>query len=98
MDNKDLKSEYKELFKKVADIFIKYDPLNIINKNNTDEYDPETASILPRLKNCASEDGLLDMIHQVFIECFDGALMTGEREKYKPIARELWQLKGQFLG
>jgi hypothetical protein len=50
-----LRSEYGRLFDSVAVLLFRHDPIGIAFDNeNTDEYEPETGTILPRLRGCES--------------------------------------------
>ena len=47
-----LKKRYRGLYDRVTSILFRIDPMGINFEDNTDEYDPETDTILPRLQNC----------------------------------------------
>ena len=47
------KKEYKELYNGVREIFIRTDPMGLIEGGSpNDEYDSEVSKILPELKHC----------------------------------------------
>jgi hypothetical protein len=58
---------------------------------NTDEYDPEAGTILPRLQSCKSSADALRAVHEEFVRWF-GADTAGPQESYGNIASEIWQL------
>ncbi len=88
-----LKSEFGELFDATSALLFRADPVGISFDNpHLDEYDPEAGTILPRLRNCASSDDVLSVVYEEFVRWFDGEDTAGPRERYQPIATEIWQL------
>ena len=65
-----LRAEYSELFASVSAILFECDPIGINFDDNTDEYDAEAGSIIPRLRECSSEDDVRRVIHEEFIKWF----------------------------
>jgi hypothetical protein len=49
-ERKALSGTYKRLFTEVSAILFRHDPIGINFEGNTDEYDPEAGTILPRLR------------------------------------------------
>lgn len=47
-----------------------HDPMGINFEDNKDEYELETETILPRLKDCHSADEVRRMVHQEFVRWF----------------------------
>ena len=87
-----LRAEYGELFSSIAALLFQADPIGIsFDNENLDEYDPEVGTILPRLKDCASADDVLRVVHEEFVRWFD-ADNAGARECYQPIAAAIWRL------
>jgi hypothetical protein len=86
-----LKAEYRELFADVAALLFRHDPIGINFDTNTDEYEPEVGTILPRLRTCRSEEDTLQVVHEEFIHWFGSEIGTS-RDKYAKIAAEIWQL------
>jgi hypothetical protein len=86
-----LKSEYGELFDSTAALLFRLDPIGINFEENTDEYEAEVETILPRLRDCHSDDDVLQVVHEEFVCWFDLAT-AGPRESYKKIASEIWRL------
>jgi hypothetical protein len=87
-----LRAEYGELFNSVAALLFRADPIGIgFDNENLDEYEPEVGTILPRLKDCASADDVLRVVHEEFVRWFE-ADNAGPRECYQPIASAIWQL------
>jgi len=80
------------LFDATAALLYRHDPIGIAIYNpNTDEYEPEAETILPRLGRCGSADGVLQAVHEEFGR-WSGAATAGPREGYAKIASELWTL------
>ena len=90
-ENRRLKAEYGELFDAVAEILFRHDPIGINFEDNSDEYYPEARTILPRLKDCASPQDVVTVIHEEFNSWFDSDT-AGPRERYVDIADEVWTL------
>jgi hypothetical protein len=86
-----VKRRYPELFDRVSALLFKFDPIGINFEDNTDEYDPEVGTILPRLVGCHSSTDARRVIFEEFCKWF-GFETTGDEMKYGPIAEELWRL------
>ncbi len=86
-----LRAEYGKLFDVVASMLFQHDPLGINFESNTDEYEPEAGTILPRLKTCHSVLEVRKMVHEEFIRWFDPEI-AGAESKYDAIAQELWDM------
>jgi hypothetical protein len=91
-ERRQLKAEYSELFDAVSALLFRHDPIGIAFDNeNTDEYDPETGTILPRLRNCASAGDVQRVVHEEFIRWFDAG-NAGPEERYALVSSEIWEL------
>jgi hypothetical protein len=87
-----LKTEYGELFDTVSALLFRHDPIGIAFDNeNSDEYDPEAGTILPRLRNCESVSDVQRVLHDEFVRWFDAG-NAGPEERYALIASEIWEL------
>jgi hypothetical protein len=91
-----LRAEYGKLFDSMAAIFYRHDPAGINFEHNTDEYEPEAETILPRLRSCHSGDDVLQVVHAEFVRWF-GSATAGPPEHYKKLASEVWQLWQEHL-
>lgn len=90
-----IKAEYRELFDSTAELFFRHDPVGINFTINTDEYEPEVGTILPRLRTCRSESDVCRVVHEEFVRWF-GADIAGLPRHYQQIAIELWALWRKF--
>jgi len=91
-ERRHLKAEYGTLFDAVSALLFRHDPIGIAFDNeNTDEYDPETDTILPRLRNCESPSDVQRVVHDEFVRWFDAG-NSGPAERYALIASEIWEL------
>ncbi len=89
-----MKTMYGELFDATAALLFRHDPIGINFDDNTDEYEPEVGTILPRLKSCLSENDVCRVVHEEFEQWF--GIDAGTQKRYEPIAAELWQLWQKF--
>jgi hypothetical protein len=90
-----LRNEYGQLYQDLAQLLFRHDPIGINFENNTDEYEPEVGTILPRLRACKSEGDVLQVVHEEFARWF-GQATAGAKESYAKVATETWQLWMQF--
>jgi hypothetical protein len=60
-------------------------------EDNTDEYDAEVGTILPRLSRCHSAQEVRRVVFEEFCRWF-GPDTAGEELSYNAIAEELWLL------
>src|SRR5438270_8167247 len=81
----ELKRRYGKLFNEVAAAIFEADPIGINFGNNTDEYEPETATIVPRLRECRSEDDVCRITHEEFVRWF-GPETAGPPQRYAKVA------------
>jgi hypothetical protein len=91
-----LKAEYGPLFDSVAALLYRHDPIGINVEDNTDEYEPEAETILPRLRNCCTLGDVQKVVHEEFVRWFD-APTAGSAGGYREIASEIWQLWQEHL-
>jgi hypothetical protein len=63
--------------------------------DNTDEYEPEVDTILPRLGEAHDAKDARRIIHQEFVRWFASDL-TGPEEAYSRIANEIWAAYERF--
>ena len=85
----ELRREFKDLYREVTQILFEEDPISINFKSNTDEYEPETGTILPRLRECRTVDDVRSIVHEEFVHWF-GADTAGSAEKYASVAKRIW--------
>lgn len=91
-----LRKQYGSLFDDVAALLFKHDPIGINFDDNTDEYESEARTILPRLNHCHSTEDALRVVHEEFVRWFDPSI-AGPQERYTEIAAEIWQLWQGYL-
>jgi hypothetical protein len=84
-----LRQEYGELYDRVARLLFSWDPIGINFTDNTDEYEPEVDTILPRLATCASAADVQRVVHEEFCRWFD-LDEAGGVERYERIGRDIW--------
>lgn len=88
-ERKRVRAEYPELFDEVAGILFELDPIGINFKSNTDEYEPEVGTILPRLRACRSVDDARKVTHDEFTRWFDRST-AGPESSYQTAAERIW--------
>jgi hypothetical protein len=86
-----VRREFGGLFQEASSILFKHDPIGINFEENTDEYDPEAGTILPRLSGCGSALEVQQIVFEEFCRWF-GRETAGDETRYGTIAEELWAL------
>jgi len=81
--------EFRALFNALSTFLFEADPIGINYRTNTDEYDSEVETIIPRLKEAHSEDDVRRIIHEEFCQWF-APDDVGPIEKYSGIAAKVW--------
>ena len=85
----ELRREYGELYDRVSSLLFAWDPVDINFGHNTDEYEPEVGTILPRLRTCKSAVDVQKVVHEEFCRWFDDESVGGV-ERYEQIGRDIW--------
>jgi hypothetical protein len=85
----ELKREYGDLYERVSRLLFAWDPIGINFEFNTDEYEPEVDTILPRLRTCTSAVDVQRIVHEEFCRWFD-IDSAGGVERYEQIGRDIW--------
>lgn len=88
-ERKRLKRVYRQAFERLNEILFQEDPVGINFEDNTDEYEPEVGTILPRLAGCGSAGEVRAVIHEEFVRWFD-APTAGPPDSYTAIAERTW--------
>jgi len=92
MENRDaLRTAYRQIYDDAVKLFFEHDPVGINYEVNTDEYEPEVGTVLPRLHHARS----LEDVHQILIEEFRCWFGYGTRvfdDRLKSLAFDLWKL------
>lgn len=86
-----LRADYGELSNSLAALLLRHDPIGINFDDNTDEYELEAGTILPRLRGCTSADDVRRVVHEEFVRWFD-ASTAGSEEDYTEVASDIWRL------
>lgn len=88
-DRKLLTKKHQDLFDVVSRILFENDPIGINFDTNTDEYDPEAGTILPRLRECESAKDVRRITHEEFVRWFEPHTV-GPEDAYTEIAEQIW--------
>jgi len=96
-DRNQLKVTYKNLYHEVQRVLFVHDLMGINFETNTDEYDPEVDTILPRLRTTKSPEDVTKIIIEEFEEWF-GKEETREisKEKFNGLANDIWAIWSKF--
>ena len=86
-----LKRQYGKLFAAISEVLFEADPMGINFEINTDEYEPEVGTIIPRLSSAQSAEDVQAIIHEEFGRWFY-PVATGPREKYAAVSAKIWSL------
>lgn len=82
-----VKRKYKTLFDDASALLFRLDPIGINFEDNTDEYDAEVGTILPRLSRCHSPSDVRRVVFEEFCRWF-GPETAGDELSYDAIADE----------
>jgi len=85
----ELKRAYGAAYARLSDILFREDPIGINFDENTDEYEPEVDTILPRLRDAHSEEDVRGIVHEEFVKWFEASI-AGPPEKYYVVAELVW--------
>jgi hypothetical protein len=88
-DRKAVRRKYAGLYEEVEAILFRHDPIGINFEVNTDEYDPEVSTILPRAVRATSQDEVRQIIREEFEHWFGPT--TVREESFEPIAAEVYE-------
>jgi hypothetical protein len=91
-DRDALRAAYQELFEALSEILFRLDPVGINFEDNSDEYEPEVGTILPRLCYVTDVDDIRFVVHDEFVKWFDSDF-AGPESRYDAIAKEIWGLR-----
>jgi len=75
----------------LAEILLRHDPIGINYKDNSDEYEPEARTILPRLRTCHDSQDVVSVAYEEFQKWF-GPDIAGDKQKYRSLGEEIWTL------
>ena len=89
-ENEKARKTYGALFDAVSALLFQHDPIGINFGTNTDEYDPEARTILPR-PACRCEADVLRVVIEEFHHWF-GEDIREDGANYKQITVEIWDL------
>lgn len=87
----ELKKKHPELFAEVSRILFTSDPVEMNFDENTDEYDPEAGTIIPRLSSCRSAEDVKKVVHEEFVRWF-GEATAGPEKRYAKPSEEIWSV------
>jgi hypothetical protein len=89
-DRAALKLKYGEFFANVSAILFKADLVGINFESNTDEYDPEVETILPRLSQAKCVRDVELIVHEEFCRWF-GVEESFSVSHYRDVAEQIWR-------
>ena len=81
----------RKLFGAISEAFFEADPVGINFEINTDEYEPEVGTIIPRLSSAQSAEDVQAITREEFCDWFD-PVSTGPRVKYAAVLAKVWTL------
>jgi hypothetical protein len=86
-----IKREYGTVFASISNALFEADPVGINFDENTDEYDAETGTIIPRLGLAKSAEDVQAIVYEEFCRWFD-PISAGPRERYAAVSAKIWDL------
>jgi hypothetical protein len=90
LERSELRRRYGQLFDKVSSILFEADLIGINFETNTDEYEPEADTILPRLNQAKSVDDVALIVFEEFCRWFDDD-EAGSVSQYREVAEKIWR-------
>jgi hypothetical protein len=86
-----LKKENLNLYTKIEKILFEHDLMGVNFTDNTDEYDPEVDTIIPRLRTATSANDVTVIIKEEFCTWFgDDIAKHIATVKYNDMAKDVW--------
>jgi len=89
-EHEQIKHHYKSLFERVSKLLFEADLIRINFGSNTDEYDPEVGTILPRLEGAHSQDDVKTIVFEEFCRWFDPDLAR-RTDNYDSVSKRIWE-------
>ena len=86
-----IRREYGALFASISAALFEADPVGINFEENTDEYDAEAGTIIPRLGSAKSSEDVQTIVYEEFCRWF-GPITAPPREKYASVSVKIWEL------
>jgi hypothetical protein len=86
-----LKRQYGKLFAAISQALFEADPIGINFEINTDEYEPEVGTIIPRLSSAQSAEDVQAIVYEEFCRWFH-PVDAGPRDKYAAVSAKIWML------
>jgi hypothetical protein len=86
-----IKHKYGALFESISDALFQADPIGINFETNTDEYESEAGTIIPRLSSAKSADDVQSIVFEEFCHWFD-PVTVGPKEKYASVSATIWEI------
>ena len=93
--NRLVQKKFGVLFSEVEKVLFDADPMGINLGFNTDEYEPEVRTILPRLKPSCSVQDVQQIVYEEFCYWLDD---SSKKKVYLTIARNIWKLWNKYNG
>jgi hypothetical protein len=84
----ELRRQFGTLYEFLSALLFEVDPAGINFETNTDEYEPEVGTVLPRLRNTQTVQEVQVIVHEEFVRWF-GVATAGPVERYAAIARRI---------
>ncbi|MCB0324577.1 MAG: hypothetical protein KDD69_13435 [Bdellovibrionales bacterium] len=93
-DRKKLKSQYAGLYERVSQILFSHDLKALDSGDNSDEYESEVGTILPRLRHAANPDEVARIVFEEFAKWFDSD--SPPLDAFEKSARDIWDAWLEF--
>jgi hypothetical protein len=89
-DHNSLKLQFGVLFDEVSAALFAADPVSINSGGNTHEYDPQTGTIITRLREAHSADNVQVILFEEFCRWF-GKRNAGDIGRYEEVSEIIWE-------
>ncbi len=94
-DRQAIKRQYGKFFDDVSAALFEADPIGLNFEDNSDEYDPEAGTIIPRLKTTKCAEDVEIIINEEFVRWF-GDEYAAKNNEYKLVSEKIWALWHTF--
>ena len=91
VDRERVRQSNPQFFDAVSRAMFEHDPIGLNFTTNTDEYEAEAGTVIPRLDSRESASDVVTVLHEEFTSWF-GEMTAGDRTLYTELGEDIWAL------